>query len=334
MPIIKTSMSKYFFYLLVCTLLFIGAFLLSLRFGAAKIDFEAIRQAIFTTKHSASIDLLREIRLPRSLAALIVGAALAIAGALIQGLTHNPIAEPSILGLSSGAYACYAFSLVLLPNQSYLITLIVCMLGAALTGWLVLGLANHRTQGLSPMRLILTGAAISILFNALAQMIGLSFQLTKDLSMWTASGVNGVNWAQLKVIFPFGLLGGALAFYIARPLTLLALSEETAIGLGQNIRKIRLISVIAIILLTASSVALAGNLTFVGLMIPQIIRRLAGSNYQRTLPLSALTGASFLMLADTIARTIHAPYETPLIAIVSVVGFPFFIYLVKKEGTK
>lgn len=334
MSTIKSRNYQPLFYLIAFILLLLISFYLSLRFGAAKIHPETIWQAIFTNKHTTTIDLLREIRLPRTLAALLVGLALALAGALMQGITHNPIAEPSILGLSSGAYASYAISLVLLPNQNYLITLFVCMLGAALTGWLVLFLARHRQQGLTPMRLILSGAALSILFNALAQMIGLSFQLSKDLSMWTASGVNGVNWSQLKIICPFILLGSLLSFYIARPLTLLALSEETAIGLGQNIRKIRLISILAIILLTASSVALAGNLTFVGLMIPHIIRRLSGHNYQRTLPLNALAGASFLMIADTIARTINAPYETPLVAIVSVAGLPFFIYLVKKEVAK
>lgn len=309
-----------------------ASLVLALRFGAAEITLKDIWFAMIDQNKTNMALIIWEIRLPREVAAIFVGVALAVAGAVMQGLTRNPLADPGLLGLTTGANLALAITLAWLPAVNYVGILLVCFLGAALGAGLVFGISSIKRGGYSTFRIVLAGAAISAFLGAISEAIGLYFHISKNISMWTAGGLIGSSWTQLSIIMPCIIIAVICTLWLSRQLTILSFNEEIAVGLGQHTRLIKGVLFLIIIILTGASVALVGNMTFVGLMVPHIVRALVGSDYRFIIPISALVGASFLLLADTLARTIHAPYETPIAAIVSVLGLPFFLFLVHKGG--
>ncbi|MBD7906746.1 FecCD family ABC transporter permease [Sporosarcina gallistercoris] len=309
----------------------IASLLVAMKLGAANISVSDILLAIIgdTSKNSL---ILREIRFPRELAALLVGSALAVSGAIMQGMTRNPLADPGLLGLTAGANAALAIAIALAPSLNYFGIMTACFLGAAVGAIVVFGIASAKRGGFSPFRLVLAGAAVSTFFFAVAEGVGIYFKVSKDISMWTAGGVIGTTWSQLQIIAPMIGIGIGIALLLSKQLTLLSLSEEVAVGLGQNTFKIKMFLFVLIIILAGSAVALVGNLAFVGLMIPHIVRALVGTDYRFILPMSAVIGGAFMLLADTLGRTLNAPYETPVAALVAVMGLPFFLIIVRKGG--
>lgn len=310
----------------------IGMFFVAMIYGAADISIKDVWLALTTSQANEAIAIIRDIRLPREVAALIVGAALAVAGAMMQGLTRNPLADPGLLGLTAGAYAALSITIAFLPQANYFLTMVVCFIGAAIGAVLVFGMSSMKKGGLSPFHIVLAGAAVSAFLYAIAEGIGLYFKTSKDISMWTAGGMIGTNWTQLQIIIPFIIIGIVLSFFLSKQLTILSLNEEVAIGLGQHIFKVKVMLFIIIIILAGASVALIGNMTFIGLMIPHIVRMFVGTDYRYILPMSAVFGATFMLFADTLGRTLNAPYETPVVAIVSIFGLPFFLMVVRKGG--
>ncbi|PXW87211.1 iron complex transport system permease protein [Streptohalobacillus salinus] len=318
---------------MISLLLLFVMFTFAMIFGAADIAVKDVLSSLFTTETSDQILIIREIRLPREVAAVFVGAALGVAGAMMQGMTRNPLADPGLLGLSAGAYAALAITSAIFPFLNYYMVMITSFVGAAVGGALVFGLGAVKRTQLSPVRMVLAGAAISTFLYAIAEGIGLYFKQTKDMAMWTAGGLSGTTWSQLEIVIPFTLIGIIGAILLSSRLTILSLSEEVAVGLGQNIKQTRIFLFLFIIILTGSAVALIGNMTFIGLMIPHIVRRFVGMDYRFIIPVSASFGAIFMVFADTVARLIYAPYETPVVAIVSIFGLPFFLWVVKiKRG--
>ncbi|GIO28098.1 ferrichrome ABC transporter permease [Ornithinibacillus bavariensis] len=305
---------------------------MSLALGAADISLKSIWLSLTTNGSSETANMLHEIRIPRVIGAMFVGAALSVAGAIMQGLTRNPLADPGLLGLTAGANLALAIGLAFFPALNYFSMMVACFIGAGLGAGLVFGIGATKRAGFSPFRIVLAGAAITAFLTAIADAIGIYFKLSKDISMWTAGGLIGTTWSQLQIIVPIILVGVIVATLFSRQLTILSLHEEVAIGLGQNIMKVKVILFILIIVLTGSAVALAGNMVFLGLMIPHIVRAIVGTDYRVILPISAITGAGFMMLADLMGRTIHAPYETPVAAIVAFLGLPFFLIVVHKGG--
>ncbi len=310
----------------------IGTFFVSMMLGAADTSFKEVWLSVASDVKTDTITMLREIRLPRVTAAVFVGAALGVSGAVMQGLTRNPLADPGLLGLTAGANAALALTLALIPSANYFALMIACFLGAAIGALLVIGIGMMKKNGFSPLRLVLAGAAVSAFLYAVSEGIALRYKISKEASMWTAGGLIGTTWSQLQPIVPLIILSICIAFLLSRQLTLLSLNEELAIGLGQKITQIKFALMIVIILLAGASVALVGNLAFVGLMIPHIARVFVGTDYRYILPMSAVLGATFLLAADTLGRTLNAPFETPVAAIVSVLGLPFFLFIVRKGG--
>lgn len=189
-----------------------------------------------------------------------------------------------------------------------------------------------KKGGFSPFRIVLAGAAVSTFLFAIAEGVGLYFKISKDVSMWTAGGLIGTSWNQLQVIVPFILVGIVIALFLSKQLTILSLNEEVAVGLGQRTRLIKTILFIVIILLAGASVALVGNMAFIGLLVPHIARTIVGTDYRFIIPISIVFGATLMLIADTMGRTINAPYETPVVAIVAMMGLPFFLFIVHKGG--
>ncbi|MBM6617195.1 FecCD family ABC transporter permease [Bacillus suaedaesalsae] len=317
--------------ILSLVMLFI-VFFVSLVFGAADTDVKEVWLALTTTVKTDTIVMLREIRLPRIVAAVLVGAGLSVAGAIMQGITRNPLADPSILGLTAGANAALALTIALIPSANYFAIMIACFIGAGIGTIIVIGIGSAKKGGFSPLRIVLAGAAVSAFLYAIADGIGLYFKISKDVSMWSAGGIIGTTWSQLQVIAPFVITGIIISFVLSRQLTILSLDEEVAISLGQNITKIKFALFVIVIMLAGASVALVGNLAFIGLMIPHIVRAIVGTDYRFVLPMSAVIGAIFMVFADTLGRNLNAPFETPVPAIVAIIGLPFFLFIVHKGG--
>ncbi|UXH46034.1 iron ABC transporter permease [Rossellomorea vietnamensis] len=313
-------------------LLFAAAFLVSVTFGAAETTVGDVFHALTFSAEGDKINILQEIRFPREVAAIVVGAALAVSGAIMQGMTRNPLADPGLLGLTAGANASLAIALAFIPSISYIGIMIACFIGSAAGAIMVFGISSLRRGGFSPFRIVLAGAAVSAFLFAIAEGIGLFFKLSKDVSMWTAGGLIGTTWTQLQVIVPLIVIGILVALFFSRQLTILSLNEEVAVGLGQRTAFVKSILFIVIILLAGAAVALVGNMVFIGLMIPHMVRAVVGTDYRFIIPISSLFGASFMLLADTLGRTINAPYETPVAAIVAMMGLPFFLFIVHKGG--
>ncbi|WP_340084647.1 iron ABC transporter permease [Siminovitchia sp. FSL H7-0308] len=318
--------------LLAGILILICVFMAAMVLGAADITVKDVWLALMSNEKSEQTSVILNIRLPREVGASFVGAALAVSGAIMQGMTRNPLADPGLLGITAGANAALAITIVWMPSTNYVGVMIGCLLGAAVGAMMVFGLGAAKKGGFSPFRLVLAGAAVSAFLYAIAEGIGIYFKVSKDVSMWTAGGLAGLSWSQLQVIVPFILIGILIALFLSRQLTILSLSDEVAVGLGQNTPQIKIALFIVIILLAGASVALVGNMVFVGLMVPHLVRAVVGTDYRLIIPMSAIGGAAFMLLADTLGRTMNAPYETPVAAIIAILGLPFFLLIVHKGG--
>ncbi|CAH0274811.1 FecCD family ABC transporter permease [Priestia megaterium] len=322
-----------FLYKLIGALLvFIIMFGYSMIFGAADISIKDVWLALSSSSVNEQVSIIRDIRLPREIAAVFVGAALSVSGAIMQGMTRNPLADPGLLGLTSGANAALAVTIAFIPSVNYLGITIACFIGAAVGAILVFGIAAIKRGGFSPLRIVLAGAAVSAFLYAIGEGVGIYFKISKDVSMWTAGGMVGTSWEQLQIIVPFIVGGIFIALLLSRQLTILSLNEEVAVGLGQQTTKVKTVLFVVMILLAGASVALVGSMVFIGLMIPHIVRGIVGTDYRYIIPMSAVTGAAFMLLADTLGRTVSAPYETPIAAVVSMIGLPFFLVIVRKGG--
>ncbi|OKL37456.1 FecCD family ABC transporter permease [Domibacillus mangrovi] len=311
----------FIFKLIAGILVFIGMFLTAMVFGAADIALKDVWLALSSGAKGDAISIIREIRLPREIAAIFVGAALAVSGAMMH-----------LLGLTAGANAALAITVVFIPAANYFGIMIACFVGAAIGALMVFGLGAMKKGGFSPLRIVLAGAAVSAFLSAIAEGIGIYFKVSKDVSMWTAGGLIGTSWGQLQVIVPFISISILISLILSRQLTILSLNEETAVGLGQKTTQIKTILFIVITLLAGASVALAGNMAFIGLMVPHIVRAIVGTDYRYIIPMAAVSGAIFMLFADTLGRTINSPYETPVAAIVAMLGLPFFLFIVHKGG--
>lgn len=318
--------------LLAGVAVFVAMFIVAMLFGAADTTINDVWLALTSNAHGDKVTILREIRLPREMAAIFVGAALAVSGAVMQGMTRNPLADPGLLGLTAGANAALAITMAWMPSMNYFGIMIACFIGAAVGSFMVFSLGAIKKGGFSPLRLVLAGAAVSAFLYAIAEGVGIYFKISKDVSMWTAGGMIGTTWSQLQIIVPVIVLGIIIALLLSRQLTILSLSEEVAVGLGQKTVRIKAILFIVTILLAGASVALVGNMAFIGLMVPHIVRAVVGTDYRFIIPMSAISGATFMLFADTLGRILNAPFETPVAAIVAMMGLPFFLIIVRKGG--
>ena len=318
-------------------LLLLSGIILSISIGAKEIDFSMIINAIFTNDANINTNIIRDVRIPRALAAALVGGFLAVAGAIMQGITRNPIAEPSVMGITQGATFMIAVAFVLqriYPNlviNSFAL-MIFAFLGASISGLFVYFISSRAGRKVDPVKLALAGTAMGTLLISLAMGTSMYFNLSQELSFWIAGGLTSAKWQGVNLLLIVGSVGLIGAIIMAPKITILSLGEEVAIGLGQRTNLVRFISLIIVILLTGASVSVAGNVVFVGLIVPQIIRGIVGADYKYIIPLSMLFGSVLLVYSDILARTINPPYETPIGSLTALLGVPIFIYLVRKES--
>lgn len=305
---------------------------LSISVGAADIKFVTVWEAVFRfnpdlTQHQ----IIQELRLPRALAGALVGAAFAVAGAIMQGMTRNPLADSGLLGINAGAGFVLALIFALMPGLPFHYLILYSFVGAAIGMFLVYGIAAISKGGLSPVRLALAGAAVSALLVAISEGISIAFNIGQDLAFWYAGGVAGTKWLQLKIMGPWvgaGLIG---SFMLSRSITLLSLGDEVASSLGQRTGWVKLAGAVLVLVLAGAAVAAVGSIGFIGLVIPHVARYLVGVDYRWIIPCSAVLGSLLTVMADTAARMINPPYETPIGALIALIGVPFFLYLARRE---
>ena len=289
----------------------------------------------FTSFDAANVPdlIVQTLRLPRLLAALVCGVSFAVAGALMQGVTNNPMASPSILGINAGASFGLSLAMIFLPLASLQATIFASFFGAALATLVILALAARRGKA-SPVYVALAGTAVSAVFMAVTQVLVVYFDVAQELSYWTAGGLGGIKMPEILAVLPWTIIGLVVAVSISRSVTLLSFGEEMAIGLGGKIMRIRALAGLAVLILAGSAVSVAGPVGFVGLVVPHIVRRLVGIDYRLVVPFSALLGALLVVAADIVARTVTPPFEVPLGAVTALVGVPFFLFLANRKEVR
>ncbi len=322
-------------YLLIGIALLVVGTVLSISFGAAKIEFLKAWEAVFSfNSRILEHQVIREIRLPRTIADIIVGISFALAGAIMQGVTRNPLADSGLLGINSGAGLALALCMALSPGLSYTSKIIFSFIGAGAGVLITYIVSSSKVGSVSAERLILAGASVSLLFLALSQFIAITCNIGQQLTFWNVGGVAGVGFKELILVGPWFLIAFIGAILIAPSITVLTLGDEIAKGLGQNIYIVKALSIIIVLVLAALAVSLVGPVGFVGLIIPHMVRSFVGSDYRFIIPCCVVYGGAFMVVADLVGRIINEPYETPLGIIFAIIGVPFFLYIARKEGVE
>ncbi len=282
-------------------------------------------------------NIIWEIRFPRVLLGAICGAGLAICGVLMQCVTKNPIAEPYILGISSGA-SCGAVAVIVLGGVSSIgINSITsgAFVGSIISGVLVFAIGTQMGKTTSTTRLVLTGMAISTIFSALTNLLIYSADNSnqaKNALFWTVGSLGGAKWDVLLIPFVALVIVMIVAFLMSKSLDILLLGDDSAIILGINVKLVKSIILILATFLTSTLVAITGAIGFIGLVVPHVCRTIAGSDHKKLIVLSALVGSIFLIASDIAARGLFPPIEIPIGIITSLVGGPFFLYLISKKN--
>ena len=327
----KLSNKKTIIFIISNILLLIVGLILAIRLGSVHINFSDIFDSIFSSNDSLEALLVRDVRLPRALCVLFTGSVLGITGVMIQGVTRNPIAEPSILGVSQGATLIIAIFYALGIGITTQNVMIASLIGALATGLIVLGFISRKANNGSISKLLLAGTAMSTFLISLTTIIGLLSNQSQMISFWVSGGFRNVNWIDFKLISIVAIIGLIIAIFLSHKINILNLGDDVAIGLGESPEKIRLITILTIIPMCAAAVAVGKNIAFVGLIVPQIVRKLLGEDYRRNIPCAFLLGAVLLTFADISARMLFDPYETPIGVFTALIGIPFFISIARKE---
>lgn len=322
--------------LALCVLLFLSAAFASLLLGKTPMTPGDVWEALFSfDPESTEHIIVRTSRLTRTLVAISIGASLAIAGTLMQALTRNPMAAPDLFGVNAGALFFIVFAVTFFSVESLTHYMWIGFLGALVASVLVYFLGSMKEDGLSPVRLVLAGAAISALFVSFTQgMLVLDEQRMQSVLFWLSGSVAGRDLEMLGPVLPFIVVSITVAMFMGKPLNILMSGEDVAKNLGQNTLLLKLAAGAVIVLLAGGSVAVAGSIGFLGLVVPHIAKGIAGPNYQWVLPLSGLFGATLLLTSDIVARVIIAPQEMPIGAMTALFGTPFFIYIARQGGKK
>ncbi|MEK5236303.1 iron ABC transporter permease [Paenibacillus sp. FSL L8-0470] len=306
---------------------------LSVLYGTKSISYGTVWNALFHLDVD-NIDhlIIRTSRIPRVAGALLIGAFLAVSGALMQGMTRNYLASPSIMGISDGSVFAITLCMVFLPGASSMTMILYSLAGSMLGAALVFGTAKLLPGGASPLSLAVLGTIIGTFLGGVSQALATYFQISQNISFWYNARLHMMDPALIKLAIPFAVAGLALGLMMARSVTMLSLGDETAAGLGLKVTVVKGLTMLSVVILTGISVAIAGKIAFVGLIIPHITRYLIGQDYRKIIPFSAFLGALFLAVCDLISRFVNFPFETPIGVVTALFGVPFFLYLIKTRG--
>lgn len=329
----RVSSTRVLAIVIACVLLLVVGFGLSLSIGTAAISFGAALSAVFLGGSTPADLIVRAIRLPRALLSMLVGANMSVGGVIMQGITANPIAAPEILGVSAGAAMVVVGALVAFPTLGGLPLVAAAIVGGAVIGLVVLLLAGAGTGRTSNVRLALAGVTIAALVTSLTQaFIIFNDNTANNVFFWLVGGVNFAKATDVWTLLPWTVIGMVAAMALASSLNLLGLGEDMARGLGAKVERTRVLGGVVIVGMTGAAVAVAGPITFLGLVTPHIVRKLAATtNHFVVIPLSALMGSTLLLWADIGSRFVRWPFESPTGVVTAVIGAPFFIMLARRQ---
>ena len=312
----------------IMILCLVGLFFAAINIGSLKVSFPDLMRGLFVERIE-EVTVIYDLRFPRIIISMLAGAAIAVSGVLFQAVLKNPLADPGIIGISSGA----SFAAVLITAfapQLYFFTPLVAFLGGVVAFFLVYFLSWKG--GLSPLRIILTGVAVDAFFTGLSSAFNsMSGGNMSGVASIVEANITQKTWDDVTTMVPYVVAGLFLACLFIRECNLMSLEDKTVRSLGMNVNATRIVISLIAVLLASISTAIAGAVSFLGLIVPHIGRILVGSDHRALIPFSALAGACFFLLADTIGRTIAAPYEISAAIIMSVVGGPFFIILLRRS---
>ncbi|KON67850.1 FecCD family ABC transporter permease [Peribacillus butanolivorans] len=304
--------------------------------GYSNLSYDRLIPTLFGQGTFKEEFILFSVRLPRIIITLLAGMALALSGAILQGITRNDLADPGIIGINSGAGVAIAVFFLFFPIDTgsfvYMIPL-VAFIGALLTACLIYVLSYKRRVGLEPVRLVLIGVGFSMALSGMTIVLISSAERSKVdfISKWLAGNIWGADWPFIWAILPWLVILIPFTLYKANRLNLLGLSEPVAIGVGVSIEKERIVLLITAVALAAAAVSVTGGIAFIGLMAPHIAKSLVGPRNQLFIPVAILIGGWLLLLADTIGRNIVEPEGIPAGIMVALIGAPYFMYLLLKK---
>ncbi|MGA9231276.1 MULTISPECIES: iron ABC transporter permease [unclassified Exiguobacterium] len=321
---------------IVFSLLLFGTIIISIGLGPASLSYDRLLPTLFGQGSFKEEFVLFSLRLPRILITVLAGMALALSGAILQGITRNELADPGIIGINTGAGVAIAAFFLYFPVDvgAFIYGLpVAAFIGALITAIAIYALSYDRVRGLQPIRLILTGVGFSMALSGIMVVLISSARREKVdfIAKWLAGNIWGTDWTFVYALLPWLLILVPFTFYKANKLNLLALNEPVAIGVGVAIEKERIQLLLAAVALAASAVSVTGGIAFIGLMAPHIARALVGPRHQLFLPIAVLIGGWLLVLADTIGRNIADPQGIPAGIVVAIIGAPYFIYLLSKK---
>lgn len=310
---------------------FLSGIILSLCFGSRFVSFSAVVNALLG-KETASLEAKVVLaRVPRTIFGILAGGALGISGTLMQSVTRNPVADPSILGINTGASLFVVVGIAYLHISSANQYIWLAILGALLTTLLVYGIASLGKEGATPLKLALSGSAVAITLGSFVSTIMLpNDAVMQNFRFWTVGSIGRATTESVRLIFPFIAVGFLLSVCLAPSLNALALGDEAASALGVNVKFVRSASTAASALLCGATTALAGPIGFVGLMVPHLIRLFLGSEMRLMMPFSFLGSSALLLISDVVGRIIGSPGETEVGIVTAVLGAPLFIYIIRK----
>ncbi|MFC9752597.1 FecCD family ABC transporter permease [Streptomyces sp. NPDC056921] len=309
------------------------AVLLSLAVGARSIPPSEVFDVLLHGGHSDNAEVIRNMRVPRTLIGLMVGAALAVAGTVLQGITRNPIADPGILGISQGASVGVVLAIAYAGVHSLTGYVWFGFAGAAIASVAVYAIASSGRGGATPVKLALGGAAINaLLVSVVSAVLTTKASALDEFRFWQVGSIAGREAEVAQQIWPFLLMGILLVLSVARGLDALALGEDVAKGLGQNVAAVRVVGGIGATVLTGAGVAAAGPIAFIGLAVPHIARAVVGSDHRWVLPMAALIGPVMLLVSDVIGRVLFPPSEVPAGVMTALIGVPFLVALVRRKA--
>ena len=296
--------------------------------GSIEVSAMELIKGLFTDTNE-NVQIIKDLRLPRIIISLFAGAALAVSGVLLQAVMRNPLAEPGIIGVSSGAAFISIIMISYFP-MLFFYTPLFAFIGGAFA--FILVYMFSWKSGLNPLRMILIGVAINAAFTGLSELFTMANQssMTSGISV-TTSTLSMKTWSDVEVIVLYGTIGLVLAFFLYAWCNHLGLEDKTLKNLGFRTNRARLIISIVAVLLASIATAIAGMFTFVGLLIPHIGRSLVGTDHKVLIPFSAIMGALLILIADTLGRTVMAPIEIPASILLAVIGGPFLIFLLRKS---
>lgn len=326
----KNMSNKLKLLIILISLVLLGVLIIvTIGIGSVSISVKEIIDTFLGHGNEINESIIMDMRLPRIIIAVFVGAGLSISGALLQSIMNNPLADPGITGVSSGASLLAITVMLYFPNLHGILPL-MAFLGAILACMMVFILSWDK--GLNPMRVILSGVAVNAVFVGATSLLSiLNSDKIQGILLWINGSIAYKGWTEVKYLVPYSIIGIILSLLCAKGANLLALGDDVATNLGVNVTKTRFLVALVAVFLAGVSTSVVGIIGFIGLIVPHICRLILGHDYKYLIPMSAIMGGILLLLADTLARFVARPVELPVGILMAMLGGPFFLFLLRRR---